>query len=137
MRDLEAFTNKKKSQYRDFVPADYIKYVNMMFLWDMHVSENQVRKISSSIKIWNEVTSVFIKRRSLFMAMMLYFACERGEVYMEMLERIIDANSILSYESVFVILGDVEGLTESDLSILEEIKGKILEIKINSDKEEN
>lgn len=136
-RDLETFTNKKKSQYRDFVPADYIKYVNMMFLWDMHVSENKVRKISSSIKTWNEVTSAFIKRRSLFMAMMLYFACERGEVYMEMLERIIDANSILSYESVFVILGDVEGLTESDLSILEEIKGKILEIKINSDKEEN
>ena len=135
--DLEKFTNEKKSQYTDFVPEDYNKYINMMFLWDMHVSETQVRNISSSIKTWNEVTSAFIKRRSLFMAMMLYFACERGEVYMEMLERIIDAKSILSYESVFVLLGDVEGLTESDLSILEEIKEKILEIKIDSDKEGN
>lgn len=135
-RDIEAFVRKKKSQYRDFEASDYIKYINLMFLWDMHTDENQIRVISSNIQVWNEIVPTLIKKRSIFMAMMLYFAYKRSDVYKKMLKKISDAKNILNYESVFTLLSEVEGLTEADLDILREIKGKIFKSEINTNKEE-
>lgn len=130
-RDIEAFIRKKKSKYRDFDVSDYIKYINLMFLWDMHTDENQICDISSSIHVWNKAISLFVKKRSIFMAMMLYFAYKYDDVYKKMLKKISDAKNILNYENVFTLLGEVEGMTEADLDILEEVKSKIFKSELN------
>lgn len=130
-KDSEAFRCKKESQYRDFEVNDYIKYINLMFLWDMHIEGKPVRDISSSIKKWKEIVPVIIRRRSLFMAMMLFFSRYREEVYGEMLSKIVNAESILNYESVFALLAEVEILEETDLKILESVKVEILRNGIN------
>lgn len=131
-KDPVAFANKKKNQYKDFSVADYEKYINLMFLWDMHTEDNKIRDISFSMKKWKEVVPLIIKRRSLFMAMMLFFSYNREEVYMKMLKKIVDEKNILNYESVFALLNEVEGLTELDKRILEEMKAKILKLEIDT-----
>lgn len=134
-RDIEAFIHKKKNQYRDFDASDYIKYINLMFLWDMHIDENQIRDISSSIHIWNKTVSLLVKKRSIFMAMMLYFSYKHDDVYKKMLKKISDAKNILNYENVFALLGEVEGMTEDDLDIMKEVKSKIFKSELNLSKE--
>lgn len=124
-RDLEAFTHKKKSLYRDFETSDYIKYINMMFLWDMHTEGNEIRDISSNVQIWSEIVPKIIIRRSLFMAMMLFFSHRKEEIYSEMLVKIAHADRVLDYEMTFGLFESVEGLTVYDVKILEEVKSKI------------
>ena len=65
------------------------------------------------------------------MAMMLYFAYKYDDVYKKMLKKISDAKNILNYENVFTLLGEVEGMTEADLDILEEVKSKIFKSELN------
>ena len=125
------FAEQQKKTYRAFLPSDFVKYINTMFLWEMCSVENKINNISSDIEKWKKVVPLIVQRRSLFMAMMLYLSVKHKEAHNKIMNLIIESDDILTYKMVFEIIEKSNCLTQDIRCVIETTKNEILNKKIN------
>ncbi len=125
---------KPDNIYRNFSSNDFKKYVNTMFLWDMidmAGDEIQIADISTNLEKWKTLTPKIIQRRSLFMAMMFYFAMADIPTYKKLIDVIINSDEILCYDEVFELFNEIPLLSDNHKRVIRQVERNISDIELD------
>ena len=135
-KEEEEKKKKKKKPdniYRNFSSNDFIKYVNTMFLWDMidmAGDEIHIADISTNLEKWKTLTPKIIQRRSLFMAMMFYFAMADIPTYQKLIGVIVNSKEILCYDEVFELFNEIPYLADNHKRVIRQVERNISDITL-------
>ncbi|MBQ4100438.1 MAG: hypothetical protein IJC83_02695 [Oscillospiraceae bacterium] len=132
--DKKKKKKKPENVYRNFSSNDFKKYVNTMFLWDMidmAGDEVQIADISTNLEKWKTLTPKIIQRRSLFMAMMFYFAMADIPTYQKLIGVIVNSDEILCYDEVFELFNEIPLLSDNHKRVIRQVERNISDIELD------